>query len=230
MTVSHRSPTPSGAVIHPDRATQLPGLASRRSWLLAAPAWVAFPALMAGRPAHARSLRPTPSQSEGPFYPDQSLADADADLLRNGSQMSDGGQPAWVNGSVVDLDGRPVRGAVVEIWQCDHRGLYRHSRSSGDRAMAFQGFGRTTVDAEGGWRFRTIRPVSYPGRPPHIHLKVRLGSRELLTTQIYVRGEGANARDWLLARLDADARAQLEVDFRSGPEGLNATFPVVVRT
>ena len=97
-------------------------------------------------------------------------------------------------------------------------------------AMAFQGFGRTMVDAEGGWRFRTIRPVSYPGRPPHIHLKVRLGSRELLTTQIYVRGEGANARDWLLARLDADARAQLEVDFRSGPDGLSATFPVVVRT
>lgn len=201
----------------------------RRRWLLLAPACVAFPVLLSGKTAAARGLRPTPAQSEGPFYPDLAMEDADADLLRNGSLQADGGQPAWVQGTVVDLDGRPVRGAVVEIWQCDHRGLYRHSLSSGNRPMAFQGFGRTTVQADGGWRFRTIRPVPYPGRPPHIHLKVRLGTHDLLTTQIYVRGESANARDGLLARLGADARAQLEVDFRPTADGLEATFPIVVQ-
>lgn len=213
----------------PADGTDPPCSGTRRRWLRLAPVCVAFPALLTGVPVAARGLRPTPAQSEGPFYPDQSLADADADLLRNGNLRADGGEPARVHGTVVDVDGRPVRGAVVEIWQCDHRGLYRHSQSSGDRPMAFQGFGKAVVDADGSWRFRTIRPVPYPGRPPHIHLKVRLGSRELLTTQLYVRGERANARDGLLARLDADARAQLEVDFRPSPDGLVAMFPVVVR-
>lgn len=213
----------------PADGTEPPRSGARRRWLQLTTACVAFPALLAGVPAVARGLRPTPAQSEGPFYPDLALEDADADLLRNGNLRADGGEPALVQGTVVDVDGRPVRGAVVEIWQCDHRGLYRHSQSSGDRPMAFQGFGKTGVDADGSWRFRTIRPVPYPGRPPHIHLKVRLGSRELLTTQLYVRGERANVRDGLLARLDADARGQLEVDFRPSPDGLVATFPVVVR-
>jgi len=91
---------------------------------------------------------------------------------------------ALSTGARDDRDGAPVAGAVVEIWQCDAEGHYRHP-GDGDRAdPAFQAFGRVAVDAQGGWQFRTIRPVAYSGRTPHIHVKVRRGSRTLLTTQL----------------------------------------------
>ena len=172
--------------------------------------------------------RLTPSQSEGPFYPNQAMQDADADLLRNGSVDYKGGEPAWVGGVVSDLSGKPVSGAVVEIWQCDHEGVYRHSRSSGNAPMAFQGFGKVQVGADGQYRFRTIRPAHYPGRTPHIHVKVKLGSRELLTTQMYVAGEPANARDALLRRLDGEERTLLEAPFKRNSDGWQAQFGIVV--
>ena len=62
------------------------------------------------------ALSPTPAQTEGPFYPVDLPADSDADLLRNGSAVYAKGQPAWVEGTVTDLSGVPVAGAVVEIW------------------------------------------------------------------------------------------------------------------
>lgn len=189
--------------------------------LLAAP-WV-WPA------AHAQAARPlTPWQTEGPFYPVALPQDSDHDLLRNGTRTYTHGQPAWLEGTVTDPDGRPLRGAQVEIWQCDHAGHYHHP-GDGDRAdAAFQGFGRVTVDADGRYRFRTIRPVPYSGRTPHIHMKVRLGPRELLTTQVYVAGEPGNARDLLWRRLDEAGRAALTVPFAPGADGLRANFPVVV--
>ena len=141
--------------------------------------------------------RPTPAQTEGPFYPVALPADSDADLLVNGTLRYTRGQPAWIEGSVSDLDGRPVRGAVVEIWQCDDAGHYHHP-GDGDRAdRAFQGFGRVAVDSEGRYRFHTIRPVAYGGRAPHIHVKVKLAARDLLTTQLYVQGDVGNERDGL---------------------------------
>ena len=180
--------------------------------------------------AHAQTaLRPTPSQTEGPFYPDQQLQDADFDLLRNGAQNYSAGQAAWVRGVVTDPQGKPVSGAVIEIWQCDHDGIYRHSRSSGEKAMAFQGFGRVQAGADGRYAFRTIKPVPYPGRTPHIHFKVKLGSRELLTTQMYIAGEKSNERDSVTRRLSEAQRAQLEVAFTPGKEGLDAQFPLVVQ-
>jgi protocatechuate 3,4-dioxygenase beta subunit len=76
-------------------------------------------------------------------------------------------------GRVLDPEGRPVRGVRVEIWQCDAFGVYHHARDRCGPADAnFQGFGQTTVDDQGAYRFRTIEPVPYPGRTPHIHLKV----------------------------------------------------------
>jgi protocatechuate 3,4-dioxygenase beta subunit len=181
------------------------------------------------RPAKAQTPRKlTPSQSEGPFYPDQQMQDADADLLKNGVVAYTGGQSAWVSGVVSDLDGKPVSGALVEIWQCDHEGVYRHSRSSGSSPMAFQGFGKVQVGADGRYRFRTIKPVPYPGRPPHIHMKIKLGSRELLTTQMYVAGDSSNARDFLTRSLGSD-RSLLEATFTRGAEGWQAEFGVVVK-
>lgn len=206
-------------------------LSNRRSALrlsAALTASVALPALLL-RPAVAQTPRRlTPSQSEGPFYPDQALADADADLLKNGSVDYTGGQPAWVSGVVSDLAGKPVSGAVVEIWQCDHQGVYRHSHSSGQAPMAFQGFGKVQVGADGRYRFRTIKPVPYPGRPPHIHVKVKLGTQELLTTQMYLAGEPSNTRDFLLSGLRPEERSLLEVPFTRGRNGLQAEFGIVV--
>ncbi|WP_084217228.1 protocatechuate 3,4-dioxygenase [Xenophilus azovorans] len=210
----------------------MPDVASspRRLVLRAAAATaVAAPALWLGaraQPAAARRL--TPAQTEGPFYPDRLPADQDGDLLRNGTLRYGGGQPAWVEGRVSDLDGRPVAGAQVEIWQCDEGGRYHHSGDGNRADPAFQGFGRVTVRADGAWRFRTIRPVPYTGRTPHIHFKVKLGARELLTTQLYVEGDAGNARDGLWHRLSAEDRAAVTVPFVPGSDGLQARFPIVV--
>lgn len=183
----------------------------------AGPAWAAAP------------RRLTPAQTEGPYYPLTLPADTDADLLRQGSTVYGRGQPCSLSGVVVDRDGAPVAGAVVEIWQCDAEGRYRHP-GDGDRAdPAFQAFGRVVVDADGRWRFRTIRPVAYSGRTPHIHVKVRRGQRTLLTTQLYVEGDPGNDRDGLWRSLrDPLDRAAITVPFTPGPDGLQARFEIVV--
>ena len=193
----------------------------------AAVALVAAPALL--REVLAQSaLRRTPSQTEGPFYPVAFPADSDADLLRNGERQYTAGQPAWIEGHVLDTQGRPVAGAQVEIWQCDHQGHYHHPGDGGRADTAFQGFGRVAVGADGRYRFRTIRPVPYTGRTPHIHVKVKLDRRDLLTTQLYVQGDPNNERDGLWRSLPPEDRAALTVPFRAGADGLQATFPIVV--
>lgn len=206
--------------------TDRPFLLRRRT---VAAALVAAPALWLGpraQPAAAR--RATPSQTEGPFYPVALPKDSDPDLLRNGTLVYPEGQPAWVEGQVSDLGGKPVAGARVEIWQCDHAGHYHHP-GDGDRAdQRFQGFGSITVGADGRYRFRTLKPVAYAGRTPHIHVKVKLGQRELLTTQLYVAGDAGNTRDFLWRRLDETDRAALTVPFAAGSDGLRANFPIVV--
>lgn len=189
-----------------------------------------MPALWLGPRAQPAARRlPTPAQTEGPFYPVALPADADADLLRNGTRAPyGGGRPAWVEGTVSDVDGRPVAGAQVEIWQCDEQGHYHHPGDGGRADAAFQGFGRVAVGADGRYRFRTIRPAPYSGRTPHIHVKVKLGARELLTTQLYVEGDPGNARDGIWRRLDAAERAAVTVPFERGTDGLQARFPIVV--
>ena len=178
--------------------------------------------------AGAAPRRPTPAQTEGPFYPVDLPADTDFDLLRQGGARYAKGQPCWLEGTLMDTAGTPLPGAVVEIWQCDADGHYRHP-GDGDRAdPAFQAFGRVTTDAQGRWRFRTIRPVAYTGRTPHIHLKVRQGRRTLLTTQVYVAGDPGNAADFLWRRLSEADRAALTVAFEPGADGLRAGFDVVV--
>lgn len=198
---------------------------SRRT---AAAALVALPFCWTGaRAQQAAARRATPRQTEGPFYPVTLPQDADADLLRNGQVNYTHGQPAWVEGVVSDLEGRPVAGAQVEIWQCDHQGRYHHPGDGGRADPHFQGFGRVTVGGDGRYRFRTIKPVPYTGRTPHIHVKVKLARRELLTTQLYVEGDPDNERDFLWRNLGAD-RSLVTVPFRAGSDGLQANFPIVV--
>lgn len=204
---------------------------SRRHLLItgASAAAVALATPLGVRPARAaRPLAPTPSQTEGPFYPVRLPDDHDADLLRNGTLVYRRGQPAWVEGTVVDVDGQPVSGAVVEIWQCDEDGRYHHPGDGGRADPAFQGFGRMQVGRDGAYRFRTIRPARYSGRTPHIHFKVRLGPRELLTTQLYVEGDPGNERDLLWRRLSPEGRRALTVPFMADGSDLRARFPIVV--
>lgn len=197
-----------------------------------AAALLAAPAIAMARRAGAQQtpLRATPSQTEGPFYPLTLPADHDHDLLRNGLLRYAQGQPAQVDGTVRDTAGRPLAGAVVEIWQCDHDGHYHHPGDGARADKAFQGFGSVTVAADGRYAFRTIRPVAYSNRTPHIHVKVKLGPRTLLTTQLYVQGDPHNERDFLWRNLrDAPDRAALTVPFQQASDGsLQARFPIVV--
>ncbi len=199
-----------------------------RRQLLGAAAALAAPAVWRSSLAQG-TLRPTPAQTEGPFYPVEFPADTDGDLLVLSGRRYGRGQAAWLEGTVTDTAGRAVAGAAVEIWQCDPDGHYHHPGDGGRADPAFQGFGRVMVGADGGYRFRTLRPAPYSGRTPHIHLKVRLGARELLTTQVYVQGDAGNARDVLWQRLRGEDRAALTLAFEAGGDALRARFPIVVR-
>jgi len=210
----------------PDASSPVPGAPASAPRRALAAALLLGPWVITARAqAPARPLRPTPAQTEGPFYPLSLPADHDADLLRNGSRAYGAGTPVWLAGTVQDVAGQALRGGQVEIWQCDHQGHYHHPGDGGQADPSFQGFGRVTLDAEGRYRFRTIAPVPYSGRTPHIHLKVKLGSRELLTTQVYMAGHPGNERDFLWRRLGEADRSALTVPFSSG----EARFPIVVQ-
>ncbi|MFC3225717.1 hypothetical protein ACFOGJ_00645 [Marinibaculum pumilum] len=166
-----------------------------------------------GRRAMAQSLIPTPMQTAGPFYPVEIPADADNNLVDvRGAAAPAEGQVAHILGRVMTVAGEPLPGAMVEIWQCDAQGIYLHpgSRRQASRDPGFQGYGRAIADADGHYRFRTIRPAPYTGRTPHIHVGVRSAAGELVT-QMFVADEPGNARDFLYRRLDARQRAAVTV-------------------
>lgn len=189
--------------------------------------------LIMARRAFAAGLPLTPAQTEGPFYPDILPTDTDADLVRIASMMQEaGGEILQLSGRVLDVAGRPVDAAVVEIWQCDENGRYLHSgdRADGERDPYFQGFGRALADSDGLYRFRTIRPVPYPGRTPHIHFKIYRREGPVLTTQMYVADEAArNARDGLYRRLAPEQQRLVTADLhRVGGGQWEAQFDLVV--
>src|SRR5262249_21899783 len=134
-----------------------------------------------------------------------------------------------------DAKGKPVRNALVEIWQVDSKGAYIHTSSAnrGERDENFQGFGRFLTGSTGEYYFRTLKPVSYPGRTPHIHFKVNKNGKELLTTQCYVKGEPGNERDGILRSIrDPKSRDTIIVDFAplkgSRIGELSARFDIVL--
>ena len=167
-------------------------------------------------PLRAAGLAPTPRQATGPFYPESLPLDADNDLVQVAGRSGRGaGDILHLSGRVREAMGNAIAGARVEIWQCDGQGRYHHAgdRRGGDAADPdFQGFGRTQTDAEGLYRFRTIVPVPYPGRTPHIHVNVLAPGRAPFVTQIYVRAHPLNARDVLFRRLGADAQERVAID------------------
>jgi len=210
----------------------MPHTLTRRA-LLAAAGTLALAPRRTARAAQPLVL--TPGQTEGPFYPVTLPADADADLVRvQGAAAQALGTVTHVTGRVLDRQGRPVPGAAVEIWQSDANGVYRHPRAP-DQARfdsGFQGYGRTSVDSGGGYAFRTIRPVPYPGRTPHIHVAVIVPGTGRFVTQMYVEGEPLNARDGLLNAIrDPAARRSVIVPLRptpAEPGALAGTFDIVL--
>jgi protocatechuate 3,4-dioxygenase beta subunit len=187
------------------------------------------------RGAFAEQLAKTPRLTEGPFYPDKLPLDTDNDLLIiNDSITPAVGEITHLSGKILDGTGSPIKNAVIEIWQVDNKGVYIHSRDSTgrNRDTNFQGFGRFTTGSTGEYYFRTIKPVPYTGRTPHIHVKVKKGGKELLTTQIFVNGERLNRTDGVFADLrDPLERELVLVDFKPMKESkigeLSARFDIV---
>ncbi|QDV44698.1 Protocatechuate 3,4-dioxygenase beta chain [Stieleria neptunia] len=159
----------------------------------------------------------TPPQTEGPFYPNKMPLDTDNDLLViNDSITPAVGEITHLSGRVLDGKGNPVRNAFVEIWQVDHNAVYIHTGDKTNRENQdtnFQGYGRFLTDSKGHYYFRTIKPVPYPGRTPHIHFGVSQGGKRILTTQLYVKGHPGNARDRLFQGIDPNARETVLADF-----------------
>jgi protocatechuate 3,4-dioxygenase beta subunit len=143
----------------------------------------------------------TPAQTEGPFYPDKLPLDTDNDLVVIGKNTTPAvGEVTQLGGRILDAKGEPAKGVLIEIWQVDNNGAYIHSGSDNRSRLDknFQGYGKFETASDGAYKFRTIKPVAYPGRTPHIHVKVSKGEWELLTTQCYVKGHPQNARDGVL--------------------------------
>ena len=172
-------------------------------------------ALPLARAQPARGPAATPAQTLGPFYPRNAAErpqETDADLLRvAGDRVLSRGVPLYLTGRVVDRRGAPVADAAIEIWQCDANAVYHHPDGGAEsqRDPNFQGYGVATTDAGGAFHFRTIRPVAYPGRTPHIHVRVQAGDGRALATQLYLPNDAGNRNDFLFRRLSADEQAAL---------------------
>lgn len=167
--------------------------------------------------AFAEELIRTPRQTEGPFYPDKLPLDTDNDLIIvNDSLTPAAGEITYLSGRILDARGEPIRNALVEIWQTDKNGIYLHTASNNraKRDSNFQGFGRFLTGSTGEYLFRTIKPVRYPGRTPHIHFAIKMKGREKFTTQCYIAGEPQNERDGILNSIkDPKAKKSVIVPF-----------------
>jgi len=146
----------------------------------------------------AQELTVTPAMTEGPFYPDRLPLDTDNDLIIIGNSTTPAvGEITHLTGRVLTANGSGLNNCVVEIWQVDGNGEYLHTGTNNParRDRNFQGYGRFTTNQRGEYRFRTVKPVLYPGRCPHIHVKVKRGERTLLISQVFISGDPGNARD-----------------------------------
>ena len=192
-----------------------------------------FAGMAAALGAPSLALAALPAMTEGPFYPPAAWRarelDWDADLtrvMRSPGANAPRAAGEWLDlgGSVVDERGRAIDAVDIEIWQCDVHGSYRHPRGAGSRVdAAFQGFGSTRSDAQGRYRFRTIRPVPYPGRTPHIHVRLKHPGFGEMTSQLFVAGDPGNAADTIYRQLSGAERALVDLT----PQRAPANAPVV---
>ena len=165
----------------------------------------------------AEQLTLTPPQTEGPFYPDHLPLDTDNDLIIvNDNATPAVGDITWLSGRILDGRGQPIRNALVEIWQCDNNGAYLHSGTGNrdKRDSNFQGFGRFLTGSTGEYLFRTIKPVPYPGRTPHIHFAIKMKGKKELITQCYIEGHPGNQKDGIYRGIkDEKARKSVTIPF-----------------
>lgn len=195
-------------------------LSTRRSFLrglTVGAATLGVSAFYRVRGAFADELVRTPRQTEGPFYPDKLPLDTDNDLIIVNDRITPAvGTITHLSGRILDASGQPFRNALVEIWQVDNNGAYLHSGTSNKdkRDANFQGFGRFLTGSTGEYYFRTVKPVPYPGRTPHIHFAVKAKGKDKFTTQCYIKDHPNNARDGILNGIrDPKAKASILVDF-----------------
>jgi protocatechuate 3,4-dioxygenase, beta subunit len=200
----------------------------RRTLLAATAATLsALPAL----PVLASSRRALAPMTDGPFYPPRTWrergplpVDWDADLTRVTQRAAPArGEHLALLATVVDTQGRLIDNAEVEIWQCDTRQRYRHpgvALEPGSFDEGFQGFGAAKSRSDGTVALRTIKPVPYPGRTPHIHVKLRHASFGELTSQLFLAGDAGNERDFLWRQLSVEQRTGLAMQLR--PAGSEA--------
>ena len=191
------------------------------------------------------SLHGTLTETTGPVFGHNDLGPLDNDLLRNFSTTSDPiGERIIVHGRVLDENGRGVPQTLVEVWQANAGGRYRHKTDMYFAPLDpnFGGCGRTITDAEGRYAFRTVKPGAYPWRnwinswrPAHIHLSVMgSGFCQRLITQMYFEGDPLIARDPIVGTIrDPRAIEQLKavLDMNEGRalDCLAYKFDIVLR-
>lgn len=185
--------------------------------------------------------RSTNEQVIGPFYPVRLPADQDADLtVIAGKDTRALGTIVYLSGRVTNLRGEPVPDADLELWQANAAGRYTHPADDNPQPVDahFDGYARIRSDAEGRYRFKTIKPGAYPAapgwvRPPHLHFDVR-GKVSRLVTQMYFEGEELNIKDRYFDRLSAPGKDALLARYgaRSAehePNALVAVWNIVLR-
>lgn len=153
-------------------------------------------------------LKPTPAETEGPFYPVTPQRDKDFDLTKVAGRNSIAqGEVIWVSVHVLDTSGAVIPDAHVELWQANAAGRYRHPRETNTAPLDpnFQGWAITSSGDSGQLKFKTIKPGAYPAadgwsRPPHIHFKASKPGYRALTTQMYFPNEPLNELDLLIRR------------------------------
>lgn len=200
---------------------------------------IALPSMFWTPGVFAEELTLTPSMTEGPFYPDKLPLDTDNDLLVITDSITPAvGEVTHLSGRILNKSGEPVRNALVELWQVDNHGSYLHTQggnpnNGNQRDGNFQGYGRFLTNQKGEYYFRTIKPVPYPGRTPHVHFAVSHNNKRLLTTQMLIKGEPANLRDGLFRQIrDEKLRNLLVADFKPLEKSkigeLTASFDMII--
>ena len=186
--------------------------------------------------------QPTPEQIMGPFYPILRPLDHDMDLtVIKGKRGHAQGKLIHLTGRVLNNQGEPVKGARIEVWQANTHGRYAHPTDINPAPLDanFQGYGVQVTDAEGRYRFKTIKPGAYPInpvnptsiRPPHIHFDV-LGTKDRLVTQMYFPDEPLNEQDIIFKDLgpakDATIGKVLPLTKELEPDSLLINWDIIL--
>ena len=178
----------------------------------------------------------TPPQTEGPFFPESTAGESDADMTRlSGSKRRPKGEEVLILGTVRDLGGKPLEGVGVEVWQACASGRYHHRRDRNPAALDpdFQYYCSLKTSRDGQYRFRTIRPGSYPAavgwdRPSHIHFKVRAKGYPELVTQMYFEDDPLNAKDGILLGIPKKQRKLVLVEFQAIDKVKTGRFDIIL--